>query len=122
MTVFEKEGRTCSLKQNPGRKLKLSDRDSRTLTQIVRKDYKKTAPKITPELNGYFENSVYSKNVEGSYTKPYYHEFVRNFQVFRLFCPLLYIYIYIYIYRERERERESSTDRLFRCITTLQCS
>ena len=32
MTVFDKEGKTSSLKQNSGRKRKLSDKDRRTLT------------------------------------------------------------------------------------------
>ena len=41
MTAFEKEGKTASLKQNSGRKRNLSDRDSHTLMQIVRKDHKK---------------------------------------------------------------------------------
>ena len=48
---FGKEGKTFSLKQNSGRKRKLSDRDSRTLTWIVRKDHKNTAQKITAELS-----------------------------------------------------------------------
>ena len=40
ITAFEKEGKTSSLKQNPGRKRKLSDRDRQTLTGIVRKDHR----------------------------------------------------------------------------------
>ena len=63
ITVFEKEGKTSSLKQNSGRKLKLSDRDRRTLTWIVRKDHSYTAPKITAELNDHLENPVSSKTV-----------------------------------------------------------
>ena len=39
MTAFEKEGKTSSLKQNSGGKWKLSDRDHRTLTRIVRMDH-----------------------------------------------------------------------------------
>ena len=34
MTAFEKEGKNSSLKQNSGRKRKLSDRDHRTFTQF----------------------------------------------------------------------------------------
>ena len=47
MTAFEKEGETSSLKQNSGRKRKLSDRHPRILTWIVWKDHKNTATKIT---------------------------------------------------------------------------
>ena len=46
MAAFEKEGKTSSLKQNSGRKRELSDRDHRTLMQIVRNDYMNTAPKF----------------------------------------------------------------------------
>ena len=60
MTAFEKEGKT-SQKQNSGRKRKLSDKGRRTLTRIVRKDHKNTAPKITVELNDHLENQVSSK-------------------------------------------------------------
>ena len=45
ITAFEKGRKTSSLKQNSGRKRKLSDSDRRTLTQIARKDLKNTAPK-----------------------------------------------------------------------------
>ena len=45
MTAFEKEEKTFSLEQNSGRKRKLSDRNRRTLTRIIRKDYKNTALK-----------------------------------------------------------------------------
>ena len=58
MTAFEKEGKTSSLEQNSGRKRKRSDRDRRTLTRIVLKDYKYTDPKIIAELNGHLENPV----------------------------------------------------------------
>ena len=63
LTEFEKEGKTSSLKQNFERKRKLSDRDRRTLTRIVRKDHKNTATKITAELNGHLGNPVSSKTV-----------------------------------------------------------
>ena len=56
MTAFEKERKISSLKQNSGRKRKLSDSDSRTLTWIVKKNHKNTAPKITRELNDHLEN------------------------------------------------------------------
>ena len=118
MTAFEKEGKTSSLQQKSGRKWKLSDRDRRTLTWIVRKDYKNTAPKITAELNGHLKNQVSSKTVRRelhkagfhgrtAIRKPYQNKFVWNFHVFPLFCPnrlslslslSLYIYIYIYTY------------------------
>ena len=42
MTAFEKERKTSSLKQNSGRKGKLSDRDSQTLSGFVCKDRKNT--------------------------------------------------------------------------------
>ena len=51
------------MKQNSGRKRKLSDRDCRTLRWIVTKDHKNTAPKITAKLNGHLENPVSSKTV-----------------------------------------------------------
>ena len=63
MTAFEKEGKTSTRKQNSGRKWKLSDRDCWTLSRIVKKDYKKTAPKITAELNDNLEKPVSSKTV-----------------------------------------------------------
>ena len=55
ITAFEKEGKTSAQKQNSGRKRKLSDRDRRTLTRIVRKDHKNTAAKITAEPNDHLE-------------------------------------------------------------------
>ena len=58
MTAFEKEGKTSSLKQNSGRKRKLSDRDSWTITRIVRKDHKNTALKITADLNDHLKDPV----------------------------------------------------------------
>ena len=63
ITAFEKEGKTFSLKQNSGRKQKLSSRDCRTLTQIAKKDHKDTASKITAGLNDHLENPVSSKGV-----------------------------------------------------------
>ena len=63
MTAFEKEGKTSSLKQNSGRKRKMSDRECWTLTWIVRKDHKNTIPKTTAELNDHLENPVSSKTV-----------------------------------------------------------
>ena len=50
MSAFEKEGKTSSLKQNSGRKRKLSDRDHRTLTRIVRKDTKIQLQKLQQSL------------------------------------------------------------------------
>ncbi|XP_076047333.1 uncharacterized protein LOC143028856 [Oratosquilla oratoria] len=62
MTAFEREGKTSSAKHRSGRKLKLSERDRRTLNRIVRKDHKTTASKITAELNEYLQNPVSQKN------------------------------------------------------------
>ena len=76
----EKEGKISPQKQNSGRKRKLSDRDRRTLTGIVRKDPKNTVPKITAELNDHLEKPVCSKTVKRK---------LHN----------IYIYIYIYIYK-----------------------
>ena len=73
MTAFEKEGKTSSLKQNSGRKRKLSDKDRRTLTRIVRKDHKNTAPKITAEINDHLENPVSSKTVRRELHKAGFH-------------------------------------------------
>ena len=61
MIAFEKEGKTSSLKQNSGRKRKLSNRDRRTFRRIVRKDPKNTDTKISAELNNHLENPVSSK-------------------------------------------------------------
>ena len=61
MTEFGKERKTFSLKQNSGRKRKLSDWDRQTFTQIFRKDHRNTAPKITAELNDHLENLVSAK-------------------------------------------------------------
>ena len=63
MTVFEKEGNTFSLKQNSGRKQKVSDSNRRTLKRLVRTDHKNRAPKIIAELNDHLENPVSSKTV-----------------------------------------------------------
>ena len=71
MTAFEKEGKTSSLKQNSGRKRKLSDRDRRSLTQIVRKNHKNTAPKITADPNDLHENPVSSKTVRRRITQSF---------------------------------------------------
>ena len=73
MTAFEKEGKTSSLKQYSRRKQKLSDRDCQTLMQIVRKDHKNTALKITAELNDYLENPVSSKTVRRELHKIRFH-------------------------------------------------
>ena len=69
MTAFEKEGKTSSLKQNSGRKRKLSDRDHRTFKRIVWKDHKNTVPKIIAELNDRFENPVSSSTVKRQLNK-----------------------------------------------------
>ena len=61
--AFENEGKTSSLKQNSGRKRKLSDRDRRIFKRNVRKDDKNTSPKITAELNDHSERPVSSKTV-----------------------------------------------------------
>ena len=73
MTSFEKEGKTSSLKQNSGQKRKLSNEDYRILTQIVKKDHKNTALKITTELNDHLENPVSSKTVRGKIPKAEFH-------------------------------------------------
>ena len=57
------ESNDSLLKQNGGRKRKLSDRDRRTLTRIVRKDHKDTVPKIKAKLNDHLEKPVCSKTV-----------------------------------------------------------
>ena len=98
MTAFVKERKTSSLKQNSGRKWKLSDRDRQTLTWIVRKDHKNTAPKITGEFYDHLENPVFSIIVgrelhkarfhgRATIRKTYQNKFVLNFQVFPLFFP-----------------------------------
>ena len=73
MTSFEKERKTFSLKQNSGRKRNLSDRDRQTLTQIVRKDPKNIALKITVELNNHLENLVSTKRIRKELHKAGFH-------------------------------------------------
>ena len=106
MTAFEKERKTSSLKQNSGRKRKLSDSDR----WIVRKDHENTAPKITAELNDYLQNPVSSKNCKkGAAQNRISRERLQSenririnlFEIckcFHYFVQALNIYIYIYIY------------------------
>ena len=70
MLAFEKEGKTSSLKQNPGN---MSDRDCQTLLRIVRKDHQNTAPKVTAELNDHLENPVSSKTVRRELHRVRFH-------------------------------------------------
>ncbi|XP_076043606.1 uncharacterized protein LOC143026722 [Oratosquilla oratoria] len=56
MTAFEREGKTSSAKHRSGRKLKLSERDRRTLNRI------------TAELNEHLQNPVSQKLFVGSCT------------------------------------------------------
>ena len=67
MTAFEKEGKTSTLK------LKLSDGDHWTLTQIVRKDHKNIAPTISAELNDHLKNPVSSETVRRRLHKVGFH-------------------------------------------------
>ena len=65
MTAFEKAGKSPHWSKT---KRKLSDKNSRTLTQIVWKDHKNT---VTAELNDHLENPVSSQKLrERSCTKP----------------------------------------------------
>ena len=73
MTTFEKERKTSTWKQNSGSKRKLSNRDRRTLTRIVKKEHKNTDPKITAELNDYLENPVSLKTVRRELHKARFH-------------------------------------------------
>ncbi|XP_076062505.1 uncharacterized protein LOC143037830 [Oratosquilla oratoria] len=73
MTAFEREGKTSSAKHRSGRKLKLSERDRRTLNRIVRKDRKTTASKITAELNEHLQNTVSQKTVRRELHKFGFH-------------------------------------------------
>ena len=50
-------------KHKSGRKLKLTERDRRTLHQIARKDCGTTALKITSELNEHLQNLVSTKKL-----------------------------------------------------------
>ena len=56
MTEYNKEGKILSSKQNFEKKPKLSERDCRTLVEIVKK-YKIIAPIITTGLNNCLTNS-----------------------------------------------------------------
>ena len=60
MTAYGQDGKTSSLKQNSGRKQKLSHRDRWSITQIIWKDQKTIAPKITSEFNEHLETLVSS--------------------------------------------------------------
>ena len=73
MTEFEKERKTYSLKQNSEKKLKLSDRDRRTLMWIVRKDHENTALKIIAELYDHLEKPVCSKTLRRKRHKDGFH-------------------------------------------------
>ena len=73
MTTFEKDGKTSSLKQNSGRKRKLSDKNRRTLTRIVRKNHQNTALKITAKLNNHLEGVVSSKKERRELHKVGFH-------------------------------------------------
>ena len=73
MIAFKKERRTSSLKQDSGRKRKLSDGHRRALTRIVRKGHKNTPEKITAELNDPLENPVSSKTVRRELNKGEFH-------------------------------------------------
>ena len=74
MTAFQKQGKiNSSLKQNSGRKQKLSDWDRQTFRLIVGKDHKNTAPKNTTELNDRLENPVSSKTVRRERRKTRFH-------------------------------------------------
>ena len=61
------------MKQNSGRKRKLSEKDGWTLRLIVRKDHKNTAPKIKAILNNHLENLVSSKTVRKELHKAGFH-------------------------------------------------
>ena len=73
MTAFEREGKTSALKQNSGRKWKLSDWNCGTLTWFVWKDHKNTARKITVELNDHLQNPVFSKTIRRELHKAGFH-------------------------------------------------
>ena len=73
MTAFEKEEKASSLMKNSERKRKLTDNDCRTLTQIVMKDHKNTAPKITAAFNDHLNNQVSSKTVGMELHKAGFH-------------------------------------------------
>ena len=73
VTAFEKEGKNSSLRQNSGRKQKLSGGDRWTLRRIVGKDHKNSAPKIAVEFNDHFENPVSSKTVRRELHKAGFH-------------------------------------------------
>ena len=63
MIAFEKERKSSSAKHKSGQKSNLSESHCRTFHQIVKKDRRTTALKITSELNEHLENPVYTKPV-----------------------------------------------------------
>ena len=73
MIAFEEERKTSSFEQNSGRKRKFSERERRSLKQIVWKDLKNTAPKITAELDDYLENPAPTKKVRIKLHKTGFH-------------------------------------------------
>nr|XP_021003059.2 uncharacterized protein LOC110282990 [Parasteatoda tepidariorum] len=58
MTAYTQSGKTSSVKQNSGRKEKLSERDRRILKRIVMSKKKTTAAKVTSELNQHLDSPV----------------------------------------------------------------
>ena len=73
MTGFDKKRKNLLNKANSGRKRKLSDRNRRTLTQIVRKDHENKAPKITAEFNDHLEKPVSPKTIGRELHKATFH-------------------------------------------------
>jgi len=73
MTAYTKHGKTSSAKKNSGRKLKLTDRDRRTLTKIVSKQHKSTAAKVIAELNIHLKNPISTKTVRRELHKANIH-------------------------------------------------
>jgi len=63
MMAYSNHGKTSSAKRNSCRKLKLSERDRRTLKRTVSKDHRTAAVKLTAQLNIHLEDPVSTKRV-----------------------------------------------------------
>ena len=78
VTAFEREGKMSSAKHRSGPKSKLSVRDCQTLNQIIKRDHKNSAPKITAELNKHLQNPVSMITVCRELHKSGFHERALN--------------------------------------------
>jgi hypothetical protein len=68
MMAYSNHGKTSSTRRNSGRKLKLSERDHRTLKRTVSKDHRTALAKLTAEPNIHLEDRFPQKESDESFT------------------------------------------------------